>query len=46
MRAIIQVWVVIAISGFIGLIAINWNGSYEKGSAIDSLKIQVQRGIK
>jgi len=43
MRAIIQLWAVIAISGVIGLIAINWNGSYEKGSAIDILKTQVQR---
>ena len=43
MRAIIQLWIVIAISGVIGLIAINWNGNYEKGSAIDILKTQVQR---
>ena len=43
MRAIIQLWAVIAISGVIGLIAINWNGSYEKGSAIDVIKTQVQR---
>ena len=42
MRAIIQLWIVIAISGVIGLIAINWNGNYEKGSAIDILKTQVQ----
>jgi len=46
MRAIIQLWIVIAISGFIGLVAINWNGSYEKGSAIDIIKTQVQRGVK
>ena len=46
MKALIQVWVVIAVGGMIGLTAIAWNGSYEKGSAIDIIKTQVQRGIK
>ena len=46
MKALIQVWVVIAVGGMIGLTAMAWNGSYEKGSAIDILKTQVQRGVK
>jgi len=46
MKALIQVWVVIAVGGIIGLTAIAWNGRYEKGSAIDALKTQVQRGVK
>jgi len=43
MKALIQVWIVIAVGGTIGLIAINWNGNYEKGSTIDIIKTQVQR---
>ena len=46
MKALIQVWVVIAVGGIIGLTAMAWNGNYEKGSAIDALKTQVQRGVK
>jgi len=38
MKALIQVWIVIAITGTIGLTALAWNGSYEKGSAIDIIK--------
>ena len=38
MKALIQVWVVIAVGGMIGLTAIAWNGSYEKGSLIDVIK--------
>jgi len=43
---IIQCFGVIAIAGMIGLSAMAWNGSYEKGSAIDVVKTQVQRGVK
>jgi len=46
MKAILQCWIVIAVGGMIGLTAIAWNGSYEKGSAIDVIKTQVQRGVK
>ena len=46
MKALIQIWVVIAVGGMIGLTASTWNGNYEKGSAIDVLKTQVQRGVK
>ena len=46
MKVLIQIWIVIAVGGMIGLIAINWNGRYEKGSAIDVIKTQVQRGVK
>ncbi len=42
MKALIQVWIVIAVGGMIGL-TIAWNGNYEKGSAIDIIKTQVQR---
>ena len=43
MKALMQVWIVIAVGGAIGLIAIAWNGNYEKGSEIDIIKTQVQR---
>ena len=43
MKALMQVWIVIAVGGMIGLTAIAWNGRYEKGSAIDVIKTQVQR---
>ena len=46
MKAILQCWIVIAVGGIIGLTAISWSGRYEKGSAIDALKTQVQRGVK
>ena len=42
MKALIQIWIVIAIGGMIGMTAFAWNGNYEKGSAIDILKTQVQ----
>ena len=40
-KALIQVWIVIALGGAIGLIALAWNGRYEKGSAIDTIKTHV-----
>ena len=43
---IIQCFSVIAIAGMIGLSAMAWNGNYERGSAIDVVKTQAQRGIK
>ena len=46
MKAILQCWVVIAVFGMIGLTAFTWSGNYEKGSAIDIIKTQVQRDIK
>jgi len=46
MKALIQVWIVIAVGGMIGLTTLAWNGRYEQGSAIDALKTQVQRGVK
>lgn len=36
-KSLIQCWVIIAIGGAIGLTALAWNGSYEKGSAIAAL---------
>ncbi len=46
-RSIFQVWLIIAISGFIGLAAMGWNDS-EKGSPIYIIKTQVDqvRGVK
>jgi len=41
MKALIQIWVVIAVGGMIGLTAIAWNGNYERGSAIDTIKTHV-----
>jgi len=38
LKSLIQCWGVIAVGGMIGLTAIAWNGSYEKGSAIDIIK--------
>ena len=32
LKPLIQCWGVIAVGGMIGLTAIAWNGSYEKGS--------------
>ena len=46
LKSLIQCWGVIAVGGMIGLTAIAWNGSYEKGSLIDVIKTQVQRGVK
>ena len=43
MKAILQCWVVIAVGGLIGLTAIAWNGSYEKGSAIDIIKTHIPK---
>ena len=37
LKPLIQCWVVIAVGGMIGLTAIAWNGSYEKGSLIAAL---------
>ncbi len=37
-KSLIQCWSVIAVGGMIGLTAISWNGSYEKGSPIDVIK--------
>ena len=42
MKALIQIWIVIAVGGMIGMTAFAWSGSYEKGSPIDILKTQVQ----
>ena len=38
LKSLIQCWVVIAVGGMIGLTAIAWNGSYQKGSPIDVIK--------
>ena len=46
MKSLIQCWVVIAVGGLIGMLAINWNGNYERGSAIDVIKTQVDRGVR
>ena len=35
-KALIQVWIVIALGGVIGLTAMNWN-NYEKGSPLAAL---------
>ena len=43
MKAFIQVWIVLALGGAASVFVLAWNGSYEKGSAIDILKTQVQR---
>ena len=37
LKSLIQCWGVIAVGGMIGLTAIAWNGSYEKGSLIAAL---------
>ena len=37
LKSLIQCWVVIAVGGMIGLTAIAWNGSYQKGSPIAAL---------
>ena len=38
LKSLIQCWGIIAVGGMIGLTAIAWNGSYEKGSPIDVIK--------
>ena len=43
LKPLIQCWVVIAVGGLIGLTAIAWNGSYEKGSAIDIIKTHIPK---
>ena len=46
MKSIIQCWILIIASGAIGMTAFAWSGNYEKGSAIDVIKTQVQRGVR
>ena len=46
LKALIQVWIVLALGGAVSVSVLAWNGSYEKGSAIDAIKTQVQRGVK
>ncbi|MCY7277566.1 MAG: hypothetical protein LH702_28480 [Phormidesmis sp. CAN_BIN44] len=40
-KSLIQVWFITALGGVIGLTAMNWNGNYEKGSAIDIIKTRI-----
>ncbi len=42
-KSLIQVWIVILVSGTIGITAFAWNGNYEKGSAIDLIKTQITK---
>ena len=46
LKALIQVWIVLALGGAVSVSVLAWNGRYEQGSAIDILKTQVQRGVK
>ena len=43
MKAILQCWLFVIASGVIGMIALNWNGSYEKGSPIDIIKTHIPK---
>jgi len=38
LKALIQVWIVLALGGAVSVSVLAWNGSYEKGSAIDVIK--------
>ena len=43
LKALIQVWIVLALGGAVSVSVLAWNGSYEKGSAIDVIKTHIPK---